>query len=172
MSAIHEGGHAHGATASAESHAGCMCKSDYSSWNLQSTKSTGDPFVQTHAELRSEQAQLRQDLLEAKMSLKAAEDAMADSEALLAEAFRHRATIEARYVQGLRIICQSDIQLDERAGFALKVPADTVRAVLNGPLIKLLIGLGRTRNSKIIENTTKKRQKSRKNGRNACLVHP
>lgn len=91
-----------------------MCKSHDSSWDVQPTQSTGDPFMQIHAELRSEQAQLRQDLMEAKLNLKAAEDAMAESEALLAEAFRHRATIEARCMQCVRIICgcQSVIQLD------------------------------------------------------------
>lgn len=51
----------------------------------------------TCAELRSEQAHQRQDLAEASINLKAAQDALAESESLLAEAFRHRATIEAKY---------------------------------------------------------------------------
>ncbi|KAK9849500.1 hypothetical protein WJX84_001976 [Apatococcus fuscideae] len=47
-------------------------------------------------ELRSEQAQHRQELAEASADLKAAREAVTDAEQLLTEAFRHRATMEAK----------------------------------------------------------------------------
>ena len=55
------------------------------------------------AELRSEQAQHRQELAEASADLKAAREAVTDAEQLLTEAFRHRATMEAKYEASLGI---------------------------------------------------------------------
>ena len=50
------------------------------------------------AELRSEQSKHRQEMADANANLKAAQDAVADAEGLLAEVFRTRATQEAKYV--------------------------------------------------------------------------
>ena len=46
---------------------------------------------------------------------------------------------------------------------AIEMPA-TLRKVLIGPLIEYLFGLGRTRISKIVENTMKQREKDAKPG--------
>ncbi len=48
------------------------------------------------AELRSEQGRHRQELVETSANLKAAQDAVAEAEGLLAEVFRTRATQEAK----------------------------------------------------------------------------
>ena len=48
----------------------------------------------------------------------------------------------------------------------------TVHSLLTGPLITDLLGLGRTSNSKLVENTANKQQESRENGANACVVDP